>query len=450
MVAQRHYALIRRFLEDRRGNIAVLFSLSLVPMLAAGALAVDGANAFRQATEMQRALDSAAIAAAVEHGNGGSSADLSEAANEAFWANFYQSAVVLPHAAAEPVLDESLETSRPYVGVELLPGLLEDQVAVEIDLAYEPVFWSRISFPIAKRAVAGRAPDLEACILALAKTAPRAFEVSGSAEADMSGCTITANSIHQEAIYLGGAGALVAECLYASGGIAINSLNIELACAQPREGTPQVRDPFSRIALPRLHHRVDLSGCGQNFVTGGGGNGDCNGTGRTPNGAKSDYVVQLKPGTYSDLEIKGNVQLASGEYLIDGGSLKLTSQSIVSGEGVTFFLMNGADLEIQGGATFHLSPQLEGDWAGFVFVAERGNTSEAIITGNSSSTLTGIIYLPDVVELQFSGNSNTSGECIRIIAQEITLIGNAKFKMDCDPELANMHIQNPGAIRLVE
>jgi hypothetical protein len=441
----------RRFLEDRQGNIAVLFSLTLVPALAAGALAVDGAGAFRQASDMQRALDSAAIAAAVEHGAGGSQADLERVATEAFWANFAQGGTL----GEEPPVVIAEETDAPDQGpppvsVELIAGLLEDQIAVEIDLPYQPVFWSRLPFPVSKRAVAGRAPDLEACILALSKTADRAFEVSGSAEADMSGCTITSNSRDDQSIYVGGSGALIAECLYAAGGISLNTLKVELACDAPREGTPQVRDPFLSKAMPRPGTRIDLSGCGQNFVTGGGGNGTCNGTGKTPNGAKSDYVVNLKPGTYGSLEIKGKVALAPGAYVIDGGSLKLTSQSVVTGQGVTFFLMNGADIEIQGGATFTLTPQTEGDWAGFALVAGRGNTAEAIINGNSASSMTGIVYLPDVAELQYSGNSQTIGECIRIIAQQITLIGNAKFKMDCDPELANHRIQNPGAIRLVE
>ena len=99
--------------------------------------------------------------------------------------------------------------------------------------------------------------------------------------------------------------------------------------------------------------------------------------------------------------------------------------------------------------TFDISPSLVGDWAGFSIVAEHGNTEQAVINGNSKSSLTGIVYLPDVAELQYSGNGLTSGECIRIIAQEITLIGNATFKMDCTAELANKKFNYPGALRLV-
>lgn len=39
---------------------------------------------------------------------------------------------------------------------------------------------------------------------------------------------------------------------------------------------------------------------------------------------------------------------------------------------------------------------------------------------------------------------------MRLIAQEITMIGNSSFKLDCGQELAEKKISNPGAIRLVQ
>lgn len=138
-----------------------------------------------------------------------------------------------------------------------------------------------------------------------------------------------------------------------------------------------------------------------------------------------------------------------GAYIIDGGVLKLASQSVLTGEGVTFFLMNGAQLDIHGGSTFKITPSLTGDWAGFSIVAARNNTATATINGNSASSLAGIIYMPASREIQYAGSGSTGGECVRIVAQEITMIGNSSFKLDCKAELANNTINNPGAIRLV-
>ncbi|MBZ7927099.1 hypothetical protein [Ensifer adhaerens] len=215
------------------------------------------------------------------------------------------------------------------------------------------------------------------------------------------------------------------------------------------EEVAPVQDPFLSKKMPTTGSWVSLAGCGQNFVGGGSGNGDCNGTSKTPNNPPAGYTVELKPGTYGGLEIKGKVLLRPGAYIIDGNPLKFASQSIVTAEGVTFFLMNGAQLDIHGGSTFKVTPALTGDWAGFSIVAARNNTATATINGNSASSLAGIIYMPASREIQYAGSGSTSGECVRIVAQEITMIGNSKFKLDCKAALANNTINNPGAIRLL-
>jgi hypothetical protein len=58
--------------------------------------------------------------------------------------------------------------------------------------------------------------------------------------------------------------------------------------------------------------------------------------------------------------------------------------------------------------------------------------------------------MPASQEIRYAGNGATEGECVRVIAQEITMIGNSSFKLDCEQEFADNKINNPGAIRLVE
>src|SRR3954467_10289748 len=56
-----HFNLVDRFLRDRRGNIAVIFALSAVPLLTAVGCAVD----YTMATQIKAKLQSAADAASV-------------------------------------------------------------------------------------------------------------------------------------------------------------------------------------------------------------------------------------------------------------------------------------------------------------------------------------------------------------------------------------------------
>ncbi|MGE4251739.1 MAG: TadE/TadG family type IV pilus assembly protein [Parvibaculaceae bacterium] len=64
-------ALLRRFTGDRRGNVAVITALTAVPLVAAGGLAIDYANASFVRSFMQAEADAAALAAAA----GGPSAE---------------------------------------------------------------------------------------------------------------------------------------------------------------------------------------------------------------------------------------------------------------------------------------------------------------------------------------------------------------------------------------
>ena len=248
-------------------------------------------------------------------------------------------------------------------------------------MRYKPIFWGLAPYTIAKTSLAARVSDRQVCILALHNSASRAVDISGSSVVDTANCSITANSSSAEAIYLSGNASLKADCLYAAGKVAANLTQLELACGKAREGAGRALDPFRFKKVPIAGPWIDLKGCGQTFVSGGNGNGDCNGTGKTPNQVPSDYVVKLKPGTYSSLEIKGRVALQPGDYLIDGGVLRFTSQSVVTGQNVTFFLLNGAQIDIHGGASFQITAPTTGSWAGFSVVAASNNTSSAVING---------------------------------------------------------------------
>jgi len=436
---------VRRLVADESGNFGILTALVLVPLFAVTSIALNLSKATEQSGRMQAALDATAIAAVKSYGEGEGQAKAIERANAVFLANFGRSSTVEAPAAAGAAADGSTKLVVAFSKINDDPA-----ATASYSLQYDPIFWGLSPYTIARNSVAARIPGIEACILALHPTASRAIEVGGSAVVDTSNCTITSNSRDTQSIYLGGSAKLKAECLYAVGKISATLANLELACGRGQEDAAPTPDPFKYKKMPTAGSWVSLAGCGTGFVGGGGGNGDCNGTGKTPNKVADSYAVTLKPGTYRDLEIKGKVSLQPGNYIIDGGTMKFASQSVVTGEGVTFFLLNGAELDLHGGSTFKITPATTGEWAGFSIVADRNNTARAVINGNTNSSLTGIIYMPASKEIQFSGNGKTGGECVRIVAQEITMIGNAGFKLDCKTELANNTINNPGAIRLVK
>lgn len=443
-MAQRLKTKLWSLSSDTAGNFAITTAVLIPTLFAAASVALNLTTAVAESDRMQAALDAAAIAAVKAYGEGASETNASQEAKSVFFANFARPSTETGVGATD---DASFDESA--FQLTFSPGEPDVRATASFSANYDPIFWGLAPYDISRLSVAARVPDREVCILALHRTASRAVEISGSSEVDTGNCTITSNSDSAQSIYLSGTATLKAACLYTAGQVAATLAQLELDCDEARERTARTPDPFKSKLLPRAQSWVNLEGCGQNFVNGGGGNGDCNGTGRTPNKVPDGYSVVLKPGTYGSLEIKGKVSLEPGNYIIDGGQLQFTSQSIVTGENVTFFLLNGSDIGIHGGATFRITAPVSGDWAGFTLVAARDNTEPAVINGNSNSALSGIIYMPASQEIQYAGNGATGGECVRMIAQEITMIGNSSFRLDCEQELADNKINNPGAIRMV-
>ncbi|MGI9413476.1 MAG: vWA domain-containing protein [Hyphomicrobiales bacterium] len=79
-------SILRRFASETRGNVAIIFSLALIPMLLAGGAAVDIARAYVVENRMQSALDAAALAAASV--TGVSDEERIETAEAVFAANY--------------------------------------------------------------------------------------------------------------------------------------------------------------------------------------------------------------------------------------------------------------------------------------------------------------------------------------------------------------------------
>ena len=61
---------IERFRRDRRGNVAVIFAIALLPVLSAIGCATDYSLAARMKAKMQSAADAAAVASISENSTG--------------------------------------------------------------------------------------------------------------------------------------------------------------------------------------------------------------------------------------------------------------------------------------------------------------------------------------------------------------------------------------------
>lgn len=78
---------VGRFARDRRGNVAIIFGITIIPILAIAGAAVDYSNAVRLKNRLQAAIDATALAVARDQ-DGKTQAELEQMAQNYLLANF--------------------------------------------------------------------------------------------------------------------------------------------------------------------------------------------------------------------------------------------------------------------------------------------------------------------------------------------------------------------------
>ncbi|APE28785.1 hypothetical protein BMF35_a1956 [Aurantiacibacter gangjinensis] len=155
----------------------------------------------------------------------------------------------------------------------------------------------------------------------------------------------------------------------------------------------------------------------------------------------------VRPGSYSDIQIGCDTAFAPGVYNIYGGELRINGQHEVTGAGVMFVLYDGASITINGGADVNLtamtasdlmsaglSPEDANDLAGMLVFEDRdgpgtGNNGHRI-NGNANTILNGTLYFPQS-EVFFAGTAGVTSQCLMIAARNITLTGTTDMETFC-------------------
>ncbi len=391
---QSRKSLVGRFQRDRRGNLAIGVSVLLIPMMAAVGAAVDSGNMIRERGRLQSVLDAASMEIAIKLNSGRSDSEL-----RALGDNFLKSNL----AAAKLSSDD-------------MPSLVYHGLAVGEDgnqsLSTETSFTYRYLIPrsfgeasetdiLVKSRISSQSGD-SACVYALNRTAPRAFEAAGNTTVTMDGCVIASNSSAADSIYVGGSAALEADCIQSSGGIVATS-GLVTDCPKNRTNAWRLPDPWGNLMepVPPVLYA---------------------------NPKSSDLTV--KPGRYKNLDLDGIKTLEPGLYYLEG---PLSIKGDISGVGVTIFMADGK-ISVNGSASLSLSAPQTGDYAGMLMMSARSNTSPHVFNGNGATDLNGVLYFP-YGDLTYNGNNATTSTCMRIVADTITMSGNSKIRSDCTAEL---------------
>ena len=412
------------FLKDISGNVAIPFGIALLPMFMAVSSAIDYSQMSNLSSNVQQSLDGALISVAKNY-----SPDANSSALDTHGQNFLNSNLSqnFPNSVSFEYLGNPTSAQAAEYGIKL--DQLGQHLLAKAKFTFKSAMGFHSNVEIVRHSVVAMDSSDTACVLTLDKTASRAVNISGNTSLDVSGCTIAANSESDSAIYLGGSGTLSADCLHTSGGISASNAALMLNCKKPVTKAATVSDPYSSTLMPKPGVEISQNGCGSSLSQG-------NKFKNCEAGDLVNGILNIKPGTYSELNVKDKLHLEPGEYIING-AVKINAKANITGTGVTLFLGPNASLSINGGASVNLIAPTAGTYQGFVIATLPGYTKSISLNGNSAVDLTGIIYAPEASDVKYSGNNSVNGECIRIVAKTVTFSGSSKFKSDCKKEIPN-------------
>jgi Flp pilus assembly protein TadG len=383
--------ILKAAAKDRRGNVAIISALAL-PMVVGGVgFGVETGYWYHQQLRLQQAADAAAYAGGVDDRAGLT----------------HDQIVASATAAAQ---QNGFDTASGTITVNTPPtsGSNQNDHSVEVLLTRnEQRFFTQVfstsQVVSTARSVSTFVTASDACVLALDPIAPQAAEFQGNSTTTMTGCSVMANSLSSSAVYVQGSSQLTTPCVLTAGGVSNNGGLTETSCSSPMTNLPPVGDPLASLAEPAV-------------------TGNC----RSSNGAT------LQAGRYcGGLTINNTKSLNAGVYIIDGGTLKLNANAIVSGTGVMFYLANNATVQINGNAQINVTAATSGTYSGILFFGSRSNAmATQTLNGTATSSMTGTIYFP-TQEVDYLGNFTGANGCTHVISDKVYWSGNATVGVDC-------------------
>ncbi|NEX91889.1 pilus assembly protein TadG-related protein [Caulobacter sp. 17J65-9] len=383
---------LRRF-RSEGGNVALLFALTL-PLVAGGAgLGIETTYWYFKDLELQAASDAAAYAAAIDKRAGASESEIAATAQREAVANGFT-------IAGGEVVVHTPPTSGKFSGSA---DAVEVQLRSPVQRFFTKIF-SRSQVEARARSVAVFQTASSACVLALDPSASGAAMFSGSSSLTLNGCSVMANSVAADAITTKGSNSLLTTCLISVGGASLTGSKLTMTeCDAPVTQAPTVADPYRSVPEPSAA-------------------GPC----------QSDSGTTRQPGIYCNgMDLKGNVKLDPGVYVVTGGNFKINSNAKITGDGVTIFFNGSTSPAINGTATVQLSAPTSGAYSGVLFMGDRESTAgRATFNGTADSKMTGAIYFPNNL-VEYLGDFEGENGCTQVVAKTVAWNGNATFNSDC-------------------
>ncbi|MGJ4884916.1 MULTISPECIES: TadE/TadG family type IV pilus assembly protein [unclassified Bradyrhizobium] len=340
-----------RFGRAKDGQISMIFAITIIPILVSVGAAVDFAKSSDTRAQLQKSVDAAVLAGVTQ-----ASAQQVSTASAVFSGSFRGRFGTGTTATFTPNSDGSLSgTATTSVKTSFLNVMGTTSLGVTASAT----------------AKAGAQTTSPVCILLVSTINAQSLLVNSGAQLNAPSCEIHVLSTQSPAAMFNATLNVKRICIKGT------NITKNGGVTPPAEtGCAAISDPFAG-KLPA----VTVGAC------------------TTNNKVYDPGSVTLNPGVYcgaTNFNGSGTLTLNPGLYIIKGGAMTFNSGWTVTGSGVTFYLVDqNATLTFNGNVNATLSAPTSGTYANILMYEPSGlSTTNLPINGTSSSSYTGLMYLP--------------------------------------------------------
>jgi Flp pilus assembly protein TadG len=349
------------FWHNERGGVAIFFGFALPVLLVGAGAAMEYSSLAARRTQLQKAADTAALAAA----------------NELKIATADDGRI---KSVAQSVALSSLKAGSAADTTAVVQGqVIDKRTGVQVDIVetVSSVMGKALSLPTSDLRVTATArlasTAAKVCVVALNKNVSGAIRLDSNARLTANGCAVYSNSTAPSSVRSESNAVLSSTALIcSSGGFKGSSSNYY---GRKLTDCPTTPDPMANRPPPPVETYCQPV-------------------------EKVEDNRKLNPGTYcKGLFIGANakVTLNPGIYVIKDGPLKIDSNAEVYGRNVGFhFIGNNAHFEFTSNARVNIGAPKDGPMAGILFYGDPNASNDRTykITSNYANHLIGTLYLP--------------------------------------------------------
>jgi Flp pilus assembly protein TadG len=441
----------RSFLHDDAGQSLLPFAVFMgVVGFGLLAFAVDVGYFFHEKRMVQSAADAAAIAYAEEQAAGDSS-NAQAAANAAAALNgFNPSASVNPATVTPSTLSSGNYSSSASSAPSNWYQVTVSQPIPSIFMGAFNHSFSTVT--VSASAIASGGQNSPTCVC-LENSSGMDLNMSNNAKLNAQSCGVTVDSTSSNAIGIVGSANVCATSVAAMAQSWDNSGNINnngSVCS-----AAGIVQGLASGCNPPMPTAPSDSTCSSDPTNGGQ-------WGTYTVGPNSSYGTTQSGNTvcYTAMTVGGNgmtITLNPGIYVINGGELHFEAGTQLGGDGVFFYLENGASLVIDNGANVNLvsggasengggtapSVGTSGAYNGILFYQAASDTNALSVQGGSSMYLNGAFYAPGAaIDL---GNGSGSTVMADVVGASLTMNGGGTLTVSPN---ANLGTYNTSTAKL--